>query len=54
MGKSTMPKVTLIMDDELNKRTRKYINDTFPDSPYGRLKEVIEDALKEYLEKRKY
>jgi len=50
----SMPKVTLIMDDKLNKRVRKYISDTFPDSPYGRLKEVIESAVLEYLEKKGY
>ena len=51
---SELPKVTIILDDGLNKRARKYIVETFPDSQYGKLKEVMEAALKEYLEKRKY
>ena len=53
MGKP-MPKVTLIMDDELNRRVRKYLSTTYPDSQYGKLKGVIEDALKEYLDKKGY
>ena len=47
-----LPKVTIILDDGLNKRARKYIVSTYPDSQYGKLKAVMEEALKEYLEKR--
>ncbi len=51
---STMPKLNIILDEDLNKRVRKYLFETYPDSQYGKLKEVVEAALKEYLEKRKY
>jgi hypothetical protein len=47
-----LPKVTIILDEGLNKRARKYIVNTYPDSQYGKLKAVMEDALKEYLEKK--
>ena len=49
-----MPKLTLILDEDLNKRVRKYLYETYPSSQYGKLKNVIEEALKEYLDKRKY
>lgn len=45
-------KITIIIDDALNKRLRACIYKTYPDSQYGKLKEVMVDALKEYLEKR--
>jgi hypothetical protein len=48
MGKE-LTKVTIILDDELNRKVRKYIVDTYPDSQYGKLKDVIEEALREFL-----
>jgi hypothetical protein len=51
---STMPKLNIILDEDLNKRVRKYLFDTYPDSQYGKLKNVVEEALKEYLVKRNY
>jgi hypothetical protein len=51
---STMPKLNIVLDEDLNKRVRKYLFDTYPDSQYGKLKNVVEEALKEYLEKRNY
>jgi hypothetical protein len=51
---STMPKLNIILDEDLNKRVRKYLFDTYPDSQYGKLKNVVEEALKEYLGKRNY
>jgi len=51
---STMPKLNIILDEALNKRVRKYLFDTYPDSQYGKLKNVVEEALREYLEKRNY
>ena len=51
---STMPKLNIILDEGLNKRVRKYLFDTYPDSQYGKLKEVVESSLKEFLEKKGY
>jgi len=50
----TMPKLNIILDEKLNKRVRKYLFDTYPDSQYGKLKNVVEEALKEYLDKKGY
>jgi hypothetical protein len=51
---STMPKLTIILDEDLNKRVRRYLSDTYPSSQYGKLKSVMEEALREYLVKRNY
>jgi len=47
-------KITIIIDNKLNQRIRKYIFDTWPDSQYGKLKEVTEKAIDEFLSKRDY
>jgi len=51
---SSMPKLNIIIDESLNKRIRKYLFDTYPDSQYGKLKNIVEEALNEYLTKRNY
>ena len=47
-------KITVILSDELNQRIRKYIFETWPDSQYGKLKEVVVQALEEFLAERDY
>ncbi len=47
-------KLTLNISRALNQRVRKYIEDTWPDSQYGKLKEVVEEAADEFLAKREY
>lgn len=54
MNDKAMPKITIELEDSLNRRVRKYIYENFPDSPYGKLKDVVEMALREFLDNRKY
>jgi len=46
-----MVKIVLDLDDKLNEQLRFYINRKYPLKSYGKLKEVIEQALKQFLEK---
>jgi hypothetical protein len=46
-----MVKIVLDLDDKLNEQLRLYINRKYPLKTYGKLKEVVEQALKEFLEK---
>jgi len=48
-----MVKIVLDLDDKLNEQLRLYINRKYPLKSYGKLKEVIEQALKQFLEKAK-
>ena len=43
----TMPKITVILDEQLNTRLRQYIYDNTPppETQYGKLKEIVEEAL---------
>ena len=47
-------KITIIINNKLNQRIRKYIFDTWPNSQYGKLKAVTEEAIDEFLSKRDY
>jgi hypothetical protein len=47
-----MVKIVFNLNDELNEKLRQYINKKWPLKTYGRIKEVIEDALTEYLKKQ--
>jgi len=45
-------KLTVSISDELEKRLRSYITRKFADGKlYGKLSEVVEQALKEWLER---
>jgi hypothetical protein len=46
-----MVKIVFDLNDKLNEKLREYINKKWPLKTYGRIKEVIEAALTEYLEK---
>lgn len=45
-------KITIEIQYELNKRLRAYIVKTYPERQYGRLREVIAEAIKEFLTER--
>lgn len=47
-----MGKITIIIDDELEQRLRKYIFKRYEAKWYGKLSEVIEEAVKEHLDRR--
>jgi predicted transcriptional regulator len=44
-------KITVIISDELEQKLRKHIAKKYPTEPYGKQKEVVEQALAEYLKK---
>jgi len=48
-----MGKLTIIISDEVEERLRVYIAKQYPTEIYGKLSEVVELALKEFLEKEK-
>lgn len=45
-----MVKVVINLDEQLNEKLRLFINKKYPLRSYGKIKEVIEAALKEYLQ----
>jgi hypothetical protein len=46
-----MVKIVIDLDDKLNEKLRQYINKKYPLMSYGKIKEVIEEALTGFLEK---
>jgi hypothetical protein len=46
-----MGKLVIIINDELEERLRRYIARKYPTETYGKIKQVIEEALTEYLQK---
>lgn len=48
-----MPKkITLMLSDETDKKLRAYIVKRYPEQPFGKLSEVVEAAITEYLNKK--
>jgi len=48
-----MGKLTVIIDDSLERELRNYIAHKYPERPYGKLTQVIEEALRDFLKKSK-
>ena len=48
-----MGRITFSISDVIEKRLREYVTKHYPEKPYGKLSRVVEEALKEYFEKRK-
>jgi len=46
-----MGKIVVIIDDKLEERLRRYIASKYPTETYGKIKQIIEQALTEYLQK---
>jgi hypothetical protein len=46
-----MGKLVVIIDDKLEERLRRYIASKYPTETYGKIKQIIEQALTEYLQK---
>ncbi len=45
-------KIVFEIDDEVNEKLRRYIAKKYPLESYGKVKQIINDALKEYLDKQ--
>jgi len=46
-----MGKLTVEISDEIEKRLRRYIADHFWENPKGKLSQIVEEALREWLSK---
>ena len=48
-----MGKITISLTDETEKKLRSYVTSKYPEKSFGKLSEVVEISVKEYLEKQK-
>jgi hypothetical protein len=48
-----MGKITITLSDETEKELRSYVTSKYPEQPFGKLSEVVETSVKEYLNKQK-
>jgi hypothetical protein len=44
-----MARIQVILNDETEEKLRLYINKKYPKKPYGKISEVINEALDKYL-----
>lgn len=47
----TMGKITITISDEVERRLRTYVTSKYPEKPYGKLSEIVEESLVEFLKK---
>ncbi len=48
-----MGKITITLTDETEKALRSFVSKKYPKEPLSKLGEIVENSLKEYLEKEK-
>jgi len=48
-----MGKLTVIMDNKLERRLRRYVTRTYSAKPFGKLSSTVSQAIEEYLKKQK-
>lgn len=46
----TLGKVTVTLSDEVEKKLRQFVTTKYPEKPYGKLSQVVEEALKNWLD----
>ncbi|MCJ7759797.1 ribbon-helix-helix domain-containing protein [Candidatus Bathyarchaeota archaeon] len=46
-----MGKITVVLSDDVEKELRKHVTAKYPERPYGKLSEVVEEALREWLKR---
>lgn len=46
-----MGKISVEIDDEVERKVRRYIAERFWENPYGKLSKIVEEALKDWLKK---
>ena len=44
-----MGKITVTLDDKIEKDLRIYVSKNYPEKPFGKLSEIVNQAVKEYL-----
>jgi hypothetical protein len=47
-----MGKITITLSDKTEKALRSYVTSKHPEKPFGKLSEIVEEALIEYLDGR--
>ena len=47
-----MGKITINLNDEVEKKLRQHVTTNYPEKPYGKLSYVVEEALKEWFKNR--
>ena len=45
-----MGKITLILQDDIERALREYVIRNFPEQPFGKLSFVVNESIKNYLE----
>jgi len=48
-----MGKITVTLDDEVEKKLRAFVTSKYPEKPFGKLSQIVNEAVKEYLKKNK-
>ncbi len=48
-----MGKITISLTNNTEKELRSYVTSKYPEQPHGKLSEIVEISVKEYLEKQK-
>jgi hypothetical protein len=46
-----MGKISVEVSDEIEKKIRKYIADRYWQNPFGKLSQIVEEALKMWIER---
>lgn len=46
-----MGKITITLEDETEKQLRSYVTSHYPEKPFGKLSEIVDKAVKEFLAK---
>jgi Arc/MetJ-type ribon-helix-helix transcriptional regulator len=44
-----MGKITVTLSDEVEKKLRHFVTAKYPEKPYGKLSEVVEESLRRFL-----
>jgi len=48
-----MGKITVTLNDAVEKKLRQFVTTKYPEKPYGKLSEVVEESLKRFLKEEK-
>ena len=46
-------KITVTLRDATERRLREYVTTHYPEKPYGKLSLVVEESVKEYLDRKR-
>lgn len=52
-GDMTLGKITITLDDELERELREHVTRTYPQKPFGKLSLIVNQAIEKFLNKQK-